>query len=81
MPADPCFGRADETWEKLQATHKRPTTQTISFQALILNYLRFALAGDLAGDWANFGGLAAQFSHLGALLSIATTANATTAMA
>ena len=47
----------------------------------MLNYLRFILAGDLAGAWASFGGLAAQFTHLGTLLVIASAENAMSDMA
>ena len=51
MPNEPIFDRAHESWKKLQLTHKRPTNQQLSFQAFALNYLRFTLAGDLAGAW------------------------------
>ena len=47
----------------------------------MLNYLRFVLAGDLAGAWASFGGLSAQMTQLGTLLAIASAENAMTAMA
>ena len=60
MPFDPSFSRAHEQWGELQLAHNRPTDQTVSFQLFVLNYIRFILAGDLAGDWANFGGIAAQ---------------------
>ena len=53
----------------------------MSFQLFVLTYLRFVLAGDLAGAWRTFGGLAAQLTHLGTLLSIAATENAMIAMA
>lgn len=53
----------------------------MSFRLFILIYLRFVLAGYLAGAWENFGGLSAQLTQLGALLSIATTENAMTSMA
>ena len=76
MPTEPMFARARETWEKLQTAHRRPSNQPISFHAFVMNYLGFALAGDLASAWARFGGLAAKLYHLGTLLSIATTENA-----
>ena len=47
----------------------------------MLNYLRFVLAGDLAGAWANFGGLSAQMTHLGTLLIISATESASIAIA
>ena len=81
MPAEPIYTREHETWKKLQTTRKRPPNQPTSFQAFVLNYIRFVLSRDLAGAWANFGGLAAQLSHLGALLSISATEDAMTAIA
>ena len=81
MADGPCFARPHEDWENLQTTHKRQSMQNMSSQSFVLNYIRFVLAGDLAAALTNFGGLAAQMSHLGALLMIATTENATTAMA
>ena len=81
MPKDPVFPRSQGRWEKMQASHKRPSGQPISFQQYMLNYLRLVLAGDLAGAWASFGGLSAQMTHLGTLLAIASTENAMTAMA
>ena len=77
---DPIFARAHDAWKKLQLPHNRPPTQPISFQAFVLYYLRFMLARDLSSAWAHFGGIAAQLSHIGALLSIETTENATTAI-
>ena len=53
----------------------------MSFQLFVLIYIRFILAGDMAGAWANFGGIAAQWAHLGTLLTIAVTDNALAAMA
>ena len=80
-PADPSFVRAHSNWKKLQETHKRPNGQLMAFQAFVLSYLRFVLAGDLAGAWTHFGGLCAQMTHLGTLLTIATIDNAMIAMA
>ena len=80
-PSDPAFVRANASWKKLQETHKRPNGQTMSFQAFVLSYLRFVLAGDLAGAWTHFGGLCVQMTHLGNLLTISTVENAMTAMA
>ena len=80
MPLGPAFPRAHDRWKRLQLTHKRPTDQPMSLQLFVLDYLRFALSGDLAGAWKEFGGLAAQWTHLGTLLAIDTTENAMTAM-
>ena len=80
IPSDPLFKRAHDQWKKMQTTHKRPSDQPMSFQLFVLTYLRFVLAGDLAGAWDKFGGLAAQLTHLGTLLSIAATESALTAM-
>ena len=65
----------------MRASHRRANDQTVSSQWITLNYIRFFLAGDLAGAWAAFGGLTPQLAHLGTLLSIASTANGPTAMA
>ena len=80
IPGDPLYTRAHDQWKKMQTTHKRPSDQPMSFQLFVLTYLRFALAGDLAGARTPFGGLAAQLTHLGTLLSISATENALTAM-
>ena len=81
MPSEPSFTRAHDTWGKVQTAHKRPAPQPLSFQTFVLYYQRFALAGDIAGAWGKFGGLAAQLAHLGTLLSIAATDTASTAIA
>ena len=80
MPNESAHVRAMEGWVSLQKTHKRPSNTTVSFQAWITYSLRFILAGDLASAWKTFGGLAAQLSHLGTVLNIATLENATIAM-
>lgn len=66
---------------KLQLTHNRPSNQTISFQAFFLNYLRFVLAGGIAGAWGHFGFLAAQMAHLGTTIAIAANETAMAAIA
>ena len=53
----------------------------MSFQLFVLTYVRFVLAGYLAGAWDRFGVLAAQLPRLGTLLSIAEAENAMAAMA
>ena len=80
IPGDPLYTRARDQWKKMQTARKRPSHQPMSFQLFALTYLRFVLAGDLAGAWTPFGGLAAQLTHLGTLLSIAATENARAAM-
>ena len=81
VPLGPASPRSHDQWKRLQTTHKRQTDQPMSFQLFTLNYIRFAFAGDLAGAWEEFGGLAAQWFHLGPLLGIATTENAMAAIA
>ena len=80
MPNESAHTRAMEGWISLQRTHKRPSSTAVSFQAWISYSLRFILAGDLASAWKTFGGIAAQLSHLGTVLNIATLENATIAM-
>ena len=53
--------------------HKRPSAQTSSHQLLMMGYLRFIYAGDLAGAWGRFGGLSGQLAHLGILMAISLT--------
>ena len=81
MPSDPAVTRAHDIWGKTQAAHRRANDQAMSSQLFTLNYIRLVLAGDLAGAWAAFVGLSAQLTHLGTLLSIASTENGLTAMA
>ena len=80
MPNESAHARAMEGWINLQASHKRPSGTAVSFQAWIAYSLRFILAGDLTSAWKTFGGLAAQLTHLGTVLNIATLENATIAM-
>ena len=78
MPNEQVHAKALEGWEILQKTHKRPSPLDIGFQAFIAYNVRFVLSGDLARAWKTFGGLAAQLTHLGTVVNIAITENATT---
>ena len=66
--------------ENDEQNHKRPTKLELGFQAFITYNLRFILAGDLASAWKTFGGIAMQLTHLGTVLNLAVTENATIAM-
>ena len=81
MPAEPIFARPHESRGKRQETHRRPTSQPVSPRPISINYFRLVLAGDLAAASAKFGRLADQQSHLGPLIAIETTENATDATA
>ena len=80
MPNEAAHLRAHEGWVALQKPHKRPSNLAISFQAWIAYSLRFILVGDLTSAWKTFGGIAAQLTHMGTVLSIATLENATIAI-
>ena len=79
-PFYPAHAKALEGWRTLNSSHKKPPPLDLSFQAWSFYNLRFLLAGDLAGAWAPFGGIAAQLSHLGLLLNMSVVENATIAM-
>ena len=81
VPTEPAFTRSHDIWEKMQESHKRSSAQPMSFRLFVLTYMRCAFAGDIAGAWQDCGGLAAQLTHLGALLSTAATENSMAAMA
>ena len=70
---EPAHTSALESWQKLQQSHKRPGTQDLSINQWFLYNLRYVLAGDLAGAWSPFGGLAAQMNHIGIVLDLAVT--------
>ena len=79
MPPQEAHSRALDSWKNLQKTHKRPSTLELGFQSWIAYNLRFIMAGDLCGAWDTFGGLAAQLTHLGTVMNLAITENATIA--
>ena len=79
MPSQQAHTRSLESWKILQKTHKRPSNIEIGFQAWITYNIRFLLTGDLCGAWDTFGGLAAQLTHLGTVMNLAITENATIA--
>ena len=54
--------------------------QAISPQQWLHHHLRFALTAELCELWTPFGGIAAQFNHISALLSLATLESAGFAM-
>ena len=66
-------------WETMSENHRRPSKLERGCQAWIAYNIRFILAGDLASDWGTFGGVAAQLTHLGTVLNLAITENATIA--
>ena len=70
---EPAHVLALQNWQKLQKPHKRPGAQDVSINQWFLYNLRYILAGDLAGAWSPFGGLAAQMSHIGIVLDLAVT--------
>ena len=80
LPAESSHTRALESWRTMNKNHKRPSKLELGFQAFITYNLRFILAGDLASAWKTFGGIAMQLTHLGTVLNLAVTENATIAM-
>ena len=80
MPFYPAHAKALENRRTLNSSHKRHSSLGLSFQMWTFYNFRFLLAGDLAGDWAPFGGISAQLTHLGLLISMAVVENATIAM-
>ena len=80
LPAESSHARALESWKSQNKNHKRPSKLELGFQAFITYNLRFILAGDLASAWNTFGGIAMQLTHLGTVLNLAITENATIAM-
>ena len=77
---EPAHTAALESWQKLQKSHKRPGTQEVSINQWFIYNLRYILAGDLAGAWDPFGGLAAQLNHIGIVLDLAVTEHAGVAL-
>ena len=79
VPQESSHTRALDAWKVLQKSHKRPSNCDLGFQAWITYSLRFILSGDLVSAWKTFGGIALQFTHLGTVLNMAVTENATIA--
>ena len=74
-PFYPAHAKALESWMTLNTSRKKPSPSGLNFQAFIFYNLRFLLAGDLAGFWAPFGDIAAQFAHLGLIFNMAVVEN------
>ena len=77
---EPAHTSALDTWQKLQKSHKRPGLQALSINQWFLYNVRYILAGDLDVAWAPFGGLSAQFNHVGIVLDLAVTEHAGVAL-
>ena len=71
--------RALDSRKTLQKPHKRPSAVAMGFQSWVAYNLRFILTGDLCGACDTFGGLSAQLTHLGTVMNLAITENATIA--
>ena len=76
----PAHTSALEEWPKLQKSHKRPGCQSLSINQWFPCNLRYILAGDLAGAWSPFGGMAARLNHVGIVLDLAVTEHAGVAL-
>ena len=62
-------------------TPKRPAAQKFPPRAFILSCPRFPLVGDVASEWAHFGGTSAHLSHIGELPPADTAGNPMAAIA
>ena len=69
--------RSDSWKEKMKRIQ---STQEAPFPAWVFLHLRFIFAGEVASAWSDFGGLAAQLSHLLFCAEMATLINTEAAM-
>ena len=77
MPADGPHVKALDKRKTSQKTFNRFTgNQDISTQQYFYYRMRFILAGDLMGAWADFGGLTDQINLLGIVLDMPITDHA-----
>ena len=67
--------RKDSVPHKTKESH-----QKVSIPSRPRYILRFVIVGDLLDDWAAFGGISSQLSHLSIVLHLATVGNATLAI-
>ena len=71
LPADETHGRALERWHTAQRVFRRHAgNRDFPLGQYVLRRLRFVLACDLTGVWAEFGGIAAQFDHIAVVLGL-----------
>ena len=59
---------------------ERPSKLGLGFHAWVSYNVRFVLSRDLASAWKTIGGIAMQLTHLGTVLNLGITENATIAM-
>ena len=65
MPTDEPHSKAHERWRMGQKSFNRFTgDQDLGIGQYVLYRMRFVLAGDLTGAWADFGGLQAQMNFI-----------------
>ena len=71
LPTDDPKRRALDRWATSQLTHRRYVgNQDLSTWRFVLYRMRFIVAGDLTGDWADFGWIGPQINPLATVLSM-----------
>ena len=80
MPDESFHSMALAAWKTMRKNHKRPSKLELGFQAWVAYNIRFVMDGDFASAWETFGCISMQLIHMGAVLHLAITENATIAM-